>query len=84
MSFAPPPNFTRTGSFAFAAARRSAFRSRMRSRAAAGSGTSRIWTWPIITGALDWVEKPPAARTTFAEFDAAATTLGSSIAIGMR
>ncbi len=84
MSFAPPPNFTSTGSLAFAAARSSSLRSRIRRRAATGSATSRIWTCPIITGAVDCAWNPPAARATFAAFDAAATTLGSSIAIGMR
>jgi hypothetical protein len=43
-----------------------------------------IWTCPIITGSVLWAKNPPAARATFAALEAAATTLGSSIAIGTR
>ena len=40
------------------------------------------WTWLIMIGASTSAEKPPPARTIFAAFDAAATTLGSSTTIG--
>src|SRR3989337_2006598 len=53
-------------------------------RAPWGSGTPTSWICPIMIGPLVDAMKPPFARAIFAAFDAAATTLGSSIAIGMR
>ncbi len=50
--------------------------------AAAVSVTWVSWIWLIISGASISAVKPPPARTIFAAFEAAATTLGSSTTIG--
>ena len=48
----------------------------------AASRTSRTWICAIISGGSTSATKPPPARTILAAFDAAATTLGSSMTIG--
>jgi hypothetical protein len=50
--------------------------------AAPTSGTSSNCTWAVITAGVASAWKPPAARTIRAALLAAATTLGSSTAMG--
>ena len=84
MSRAPPPKRTRTGSCSFASASSSSRCSKSRSLAPWGSATSTTWTWAIITGSSAEQKKPPCSRATGARLLAAATTDGSSVAIGTR
>ncbi|VVC71809.1 Uncharacterised protein [uncultured archaeon] len=84
MSRAPPPNFTRIGSREFAKARSESFAEFIFPAFSlkSSSFTPTIWICPIIRGAEAFAVKPPVARASFAALLAAATTLGSSIAMG--
>ena len=82
MSRQPPPRPISTLSRLFATSRISA---RWRSsawRAPYGSVVASTCTCARISGAVLEVSKPPHARTSFAMYDAAATTEGSSTTIG--
>ena len=83
-SRAPPPTLTSIGSFSFARARISSRWDRIVMRAPCGSGIPTSWIWPSMIGPEPLVVKPPCARASRAAFEAAATTLGSSMAIGIR
>ena len=83
-SFAPPPTFTSIGSFSFAIERISSRWWRIVIRAPWGSETPTSWICPIMIGPDVLAENPPRSRAIRAAFEAAATTLGSSIAIGTR
>jgi len=83
-SRAPPPYFTSMGSFELQRSIISSFFSNIADLASSGSATPVNWICPIITGSVLDVVNPPLWRAIFAAFDAAATTEGSSVAIGMR
>ncbi len=84
MSFAPPPRLTSTGSFSFALSNISCLWVRIVNLADAGSETSVTCICPIIIGSVELAWNPPFCRAIFAALLAAATTDGSSIAIGIK
>jgi hypothetical protein len=57
---------------------------RIFSAAMVGSPYRVTCTWPIINGSSASAVKPPASRTIFAAKETAATTDGSSTAMGTR
>ena len=83
-STGPPPRSTRRGTRARASASSVSRASVTAAAPASASARSVSWIWPITTGAETSAWKPPPARTMRAALDAAATTDGSSIAIGIR
>ena len=82
MSFAPPPSETSMGSCSLALARSALFFASSLLAAACGFGTPTVWICPIITGPVFVTLKPPFTLAIFAALLAAATTEGSSSAMG--
>mmetsp|Transcript_8559 Transcript_8559/g.24340 ORF Transcript_8559/g.24340 Transcript_8559/m.24340 type:complete len:201 (-) Transcript_8559:258-860(-) len=79
----PPPNFTNIGSTLLAISISFVLFARMAFLATCASIFNRhTWIWPIMTGGVQSDVKPPRAWQRLAMFDAAATTDGSSSAIG--
>ena len=83
-SFAPPPRETSRGSCSFAMAKIASFRLRSCNLAPFGSEGETTWICPTIIGPVLVTLKPPLTLAIFAALLAAATTEGSSRAIGMR
>ena len=83
-SLAPPPNLIRIGSCSLASSRSCSLAWRIITFAEKGDGTLIAWICEIITGPVSVAVKPPRSRAIRAALLAAATTDGSSIAIGTR
>ena len=83
-SFAPPPSETRRGSCSFALAKIASFRLRSCLLAPFGSEREMTWICPIMMGPVLVTLKPPLTLAIFAALLAAATTEGSSMAIGIK